>query len=124
MPNRASFLLAAMAAGILASTAVPGFAADEAAKKEVTGRDLVFDRAKGNCLACHAIPGDPKAESPGNIAPPLVMMNQRYPDSAKLRAQIWDATKANPRTAMPPFGKHKILSESEIDKVVEYIHSL
>jgi mono/diheme cytochrome c family protein len=25
---------------------------------------------------------------------------------------------------MPPFGKHQILTEQEIDQVVEYIHSL
>jgi sulfur-oxidizing protein SoxX len=51
-------------------------------------------------------------------------MKQRYPDRAKLRAQIWDATVANPRSAMPPFGKHQILTESELDKVVDYVQSL
>jgi sulfur-oxidizing protein SoxX len=64
------------------------------------------------------------AQSPGNIAPPLLAMKSRYPDKAKLRAQIWDATKINFDSAMPPFGKHGILSESEIDKVVEYIWTL
>lgn len=123
MGNKLSFLLAAGVAGILAGTAVPVVAAD-VGMQQPTGRDIVFDRKKGNCLACHAIPGDPKAVSPGNIAPPLAMMQQRYPDRAKLRAQIWDATSANPKTSMPPFGKHKILTESEIDKVVDYVHSL
>jgi sulfur-oxidizing protein SoxX len=52
------------------------------------------------------------------------MMKMRYPNKAKLRAQIWDATKANPDTVMPPFGKHRIMSEAEIDKVTEFIYSL
>jgi len=85
------------------------------------GKSIAFDRKKGNCLACHAIEGGKLA---GNIGPPLVAMKARYPDKAKLRAQIWDATKANPNTIMPPFGRHKILSESEIDKIVEFIYSL
>ena len=61
---------------------------------------------------------------PGNIAPPLVAMSLRYPDKAKLRAQIWDATVANPSTIMPPFGRHQIITEEEIDEVVEYVYTL
>ncbi len=85
------------------------------------GKALAFSRKKGNCLACHVIDD---GDSPGNIAPPLMAMKQRYPDRAKLRAQIWDATAANPDTPMPPFGKHRILSERELDLVVDYIWSL
>jgi len=85
------------------------------------GKELAFDRKKGNCLACHAA-GD--GESPGNIGPPLIAMKARFPDKAKLRAQIWDATKANPGSRMPPFGKYKIVSEEELDKIVEYIYTL
>jgi sulfur-oxidizing protein SoxX len=51
-------------------------------------------------------------------------MKARYPDKAKLRAQIWDATTVNPNTIMPPFGKHKMLSEKEIDLVTDFIYSL
>ena len=92
--------------------------------QEPAGRTVVFANAKGNCLACHAIPNDPKAVSPGNIGPPFIMMKERFPDRNKLRAQIWDSTVANPKTSMPPFGKHQILTEQEIDQVVEYIYSL
>jgi len=87
------------------------------------GKELAFDKKKGNCLACHAI-NDPKAISPGNIGTPLSNMKDRYPDRAKLRAQIWDATVANPDTLMPPFGRNKIMSEQEIDLVTDYILSL
>jgi L-cysteine S-thiosulfotransferase len=94
------------------------------AEEMADGRSLTFDRKMGNCLACHAIPGEPKAESPGNIGPPLVNMKERYSDRAKLRAQIWDATKANPDSVMPPFGRNKILTEQEIDLVTDYILGL
>ncbi len=85
------------------------------------GKKIAFDRKKGNCLACHQIEGGTLM---GNIGPPLMVMKQRYPDKAKLRAQIWDPTRNNPRTIMPPFGKHRILSEKEIDLVTEFIYSL
>jgi len=95
-----------------------------APKKEVTGKDLAFDRRKGNCLACHAMPTQPDAQSPGMYGPPLIAMSARYPDKAKLRAQIWDATKANPASSMIPYGKHGVLSEAEIDKVTDFVHGL
>lgn len=101
----------------------PGFAV-EASTDQADGRSIAFDRVKGNCLACHAIPGDPKADSPGNIGPPLVNIKKLYPDRAKLRAQIWDATAANPDSVMPPFGRNKILTEQEIDLVTDYIQGL
>lgn len=85
------------------------------------GGCLVIDKKKGNCLACHRIEG---GSLPGNIAPPLISMTQRFPDKAKLRAQVWDATVANPKTSMPPFGRHKVLTEAEIDKVVEFLLTL
>ncbi|MCD6707872.1 MAG: sulfur oxidation c-type cytochrome SoxX [Thiobacillus sp.] len=92
--------------------------------KVPSGQELAFDNRKGNCLACHSMPGDPKAVTSTNIAPPLLGMKQRFPDRAKLYAQIWDATKANPDTLMPPFGKHRILNEDEINKVVDYVYGL
>jgi sulfur-oxidizing protein SoxX len=85
------------------------------------GKAVSFDRKKGNCLACHQIEGGKLA---GNIGPPLVAMKARYPDKAKLRAQIWDATKINSNSIMPPFGRQQILSESDIDKIVEFIYTL
>ena len=98
--------------------------AAEGDDKTADGKSIAFDRKLGNCLACHAIPREPKAESPGDIGPPLVNMKERYPDRAKLRAQIWDATVTNPNTSMPPFGRNKILTEQEIDLVTDYIQGL
>jgi sulfur-oxidizing protein SoxX len=91
------------------------------AKKEMTGKDLAFDRGLGNCLACHMIAG---GELPGNIGPPLIGMAARFPDKAKLKAQIYDARVANPNTIMIPFGPMGILNDEQLDKVVEFISGL
>lgn len=85
------------------------------------GKELAFDRKKGNCLACHSITG---GQSPGNIAPALIAMQSRFPNKSELRTQIWDATIKNPESAMPPFGKHGALSEKELDLIVDYIWTL
>jgi len=116
----ASFLPAL--AGSMALIAVPDLAlAQEASSVVDQGKAVAFDRKKGNCLACHQVAG---GDLPGNIAPPLVAMKARYPDKSRLRAQIWDATKTNSNSIMPPFGRQQILSESEIDKIVEFIYTL
>ena len=85
------------------------------------GKTIAFNRKKGNCLACHQIEG---GSLPGNIGPPLLAMKARFPDKNELRAQISDARTKNVNTIMPPFGAHEILSSAEVDKVVEFIHSL
>ncbi|MHB1213413.1 MAG: sulfur oxidation c-type cytochrome SoxX [Thiobacillus sp.] len=94
------------------------------AVKEPTGKDLAFDRKKGNCLACHAMPTQTDAESPGEYGPPLIAMSARFPNKAHLRAQIWDATAFNPSSTMIPFGKHGVLTEAEIDKVTDFVYGL
>jgi len=121
MRKAPALLLAASIVGMLMTA--PVFAAEEQ-KKEPTGQELAFNNTKGNCLACHAIPGDPKAITIANIGPPLIAMKARFPDKNKLREQVWDPTKMNANSAMPPFGKHKILSEQELDKVVDYVYGL
>lgn len=101
---------------------VDRLAAAEAPEQRLAdGKRLAMARSKGNCLACHAIAD---GELPGNIGPPLVYMQQRFPDKAQLRAQVWDATARNPDTVMPPFGRHGILTDEEIELIVDYIHSL
>lgn len=109
-------------AGSLALLPTSSMAADEKAASVVDqGKAIAFNRKKGNCLACHQIEG---GSLPGNIGPPLIAMKARFPDKAKLRAQIWDSTKMNPNSIMPPFGRQQILSESDIDKIVEFVYTL
>jgi sulfur-oxidizing protein SoxX len=122
--HRVALATACAISAIMMSGSVLAQEDDDAPKKEVTGKDLAFDRKKGNCLACHAMPTQPDAESAGLYGPPLIAMSARYPDKAKLRAQIWDATVANPSSTMIPFGKHGVLSEQEIDKVTDFVYGL
>src|ERR1700734_4415 len=81
------------------------------------GQTLAFDRAKGNCLTCHDIKG---GDAPGNAAPPLADMKSRFPDRTALTAIIYDETRRNPLTVMPPFGRNLILTNEEIDSVVDF----
>lgn len=108
----------AVCAALLTANTV--LASDEAALI-VLGQAVFLEQSKGNCIACHAI-SDPQAQLAGHQGPPIFNMKLRYPDKRLLRAQVWDATRNNPLTLMPPFGKHWILSEHEIDAVVEYIY--
>ena len=87
----------------------------------VTGKSLAMDRAKGNCLACHTIED---GALPGNIGPPLIAMRARFPERAALFEQIWDATQRNPDSRMPPFGRHGVLTEEEIEMIVDYLYTL
>lgn len=113
-------LSAVMAVGGMAVVTTT-VAAEKGASAVEEGKKIAFSRKKGNCLACHMM-GD--GTSPGNIAPPLLAMQTRFADKEKLRAQIWDPAVANKETSMPPFGKHQILSEKEIDAIVEYVWTL
>ena len=112
--------MAVLVMSAFSTVSVPqAFAADEAMIEK--GKEVAEDRKKGNCFTCHQYAG---AVLPGNIGPPLVAMKARFPDKAKLRAQIWDATAANPNSSMPPFGKHGALTPEEVDAVTEWAYSL
>ncbi len=85
------------------------------------GQALAFDRGKGNCLACHQIAG---GDLTGNIGPTLDHMKNRFPDRKDLHDLIWDESKRNPQTVMPPFGTNHILTEDEINKVIDFLYGL
>lgn len=123
MRKNSKIILAAGILGLMLTTSSYAQEKKEAAKPE-TGKDLAFNKKKGNCLACHLMPGVPDAVTSATFGPPLVAMKARFPDAAVLRDKIWDASKTAPTTAMPPFGKHQILSDAEIDKIVEFIHGI
>jgi len=99
----------------------PQTASADSAELVKKGKQIAFNRKKGNCLACHMMDD---GTLPGDIGPPLVAMKARFPDKSKLRAQVNDARTNNPDTRMPPFGTYHILSQSEIDAVVEYLYTL
>jgi len=114
---------ASVITGLLAALLATGAMA-QGAKKEESGKDIAYNRSKGNCLACHGFPTLPDAEQTGNSGPPLIAMQARFPDKAVLRAKVWDATATNQASMMPPFGKHQLLTEEEIDKVIDFIYGL
>jgi sulfur-oxidizing protein SoxX len=85
------------------------------------GEKLAFDRAKGNCLSCHNIRG---GDLPGTIGPELKDIKRKYPDRNELVAILNDETRRNPLTAMPPFGRNRILTEQEIEAIVDFLQTL
>ncbi|MBR0729512.1 sulfur oxidation c-type cytochrome SoxX [Bradyrhizobium japonicum] len=85
------------------------------------GQKLAFDRGKGNCLTCHVIKG---GDLPGTIGPELKDIKSKYPDRNELVAIIFDETKRNPQTMMPPFGRNRILTEQEISAIVDFLQTL
>ena len=88
------------------------------------GKALVVSVAKGNCIACHSIPSESDIVSLANIGPPFLNLKARFPNKADLEKKIWDPTFSNPNTIMPPFGKHKILTITEIHQIIDYLYSL
>jgi sulfur-oxidizing protein SoxX len=103
---------------VLANSAA--IAQPAAAPAPLPGEALAFDRSKGNCLVCHDIKG---GDAPGNVGPPLANMKSRFPDRTVLAAIIFDETKRNPQTVMPPFGRNLILTKQEIDSIVDFLYT-
>jgi L-cysteine S-thiosulfotransferase len=110
----AVMLLLALFAGIAASPARAQSAVSE-------GQRLAFDRSKGNCLTCHEIKG---GDLPGTIGPALKGIKSKYPDRNELVAILTDETTRNPLTVMPPFGRNRILTEQEINAIVDFLQTL
>jgi sulfur-oxidizing protein SoxX len=90
----------------------------------IDGRALFLDANKGNCVSCHRVPDNSPTAGPSRPGPDLAGIKGRYPDRAPLRAAVWDLSEKLPHTVMPPYGKHRILTETEIDAVVRFLESL
>ncbi len=101
---------------LLASTA--GAASDT---RVAEGKSLATERSKGNCLACHMIED---GELPGNLGPPLLAMKVRFPSRSTLKEQICNATIRNRDSRMPPFCQHGILTEDEVELIIDYLYTL
>lgn len=85
------------------------------------GEAIAFDRSKGNCLACHAMPG---GDVPSNVGPELKGVKARFPDRADLAAILMNEEARNPQTVMPSFGRNLILSPAEIEQLIDYLYTL
>ena len=85
----------------------------------------------GNCVACHAVPG--QRDLPSTFGPSFDKIGSRH-DAAALRQWVFDARKIKPDTMMPPFGTtagtntsvvaQSILSEEQIAHVVAALLTL
>jgi len=85
------------------------------------GQDLALDRAKGNCLACHTIKG---GDAPSSVGRELAGIKRRFPNRADLVEILMDEPKRNLVAPMPPFGRNRILTRSEIEKIIDFLYTL
>lgn len=113
--RKSHFVLATIVGGFL------GVGMVVARAQPLNGQDLAFDRGKGNCLTCHEIKG---GDAPGNLGPPLTDMKARFSERKELLAIIDDETKRNPLTVMPPFKRNHILTDKEIEAIVDFLYTL
>lgn len=100
------------------------------------GRAVISSPAKGDCLACHAVPALGQNAPPGNLGPSLSAVATRYTE-AQLRQLIVDPKVLFPSTVMPAYhtapqfarvpeslkGK-TILTAAEVEDVVAYLKTL
>ena len=119
-PSAKPALIPALALALLVVAAASGSSA-RAQSAAAEGQRLAFDRGKGNCLSCHAIEG---GDLPGTIGPALKDIKSKYPDRNDLVAILTDETRRNPQTAMPPFGRNRILTDREINAIVDFLQTL
>ena len=98
------------------------------------GKAIAAAGGEASCVLCHAIPG---ARGPaGNMGPSLAGVARRL-SAAQLKARIVDASRVNPQTAMPPYGRTQglyqvaaryrgkpLLSDEQIDDVVAFLLTL
>lgn len=108
-------------AGLAALCAVASLCAHAQAP---TGGELFARADKGHCDACHQVPEGAGPATRSDLGPRLEGARMRALGAAALRAELADATRANPDTVMPPYGRHRILDGSEIDRIVEYLLAL
>lgn len=123
LPDRAAAQKASPAQPALAQPApAQGGAAQGGVQSSAElGQKIAFDRAKGNCLACHTMKG---SDVPSDVGPKLDDMKERFPDRKRLYDVIYDEMKNNPQTVMPIFGKNQILSPAEINHVIDFLYTL
>ena len=98
------------------------------------GRAVVLARGDANCLLCHAVPG---ADRPaGDLGPSLAGVGLRL-SRDEIFWRIVDASRFNPDTVMPPYGRIEglhavapeyrgkpLLSTSEMEDAAAFLATL
>ena len=95
------------------------------------GFRIITTGTLGNCVACHALPG--QRDVPSTFGPSFDKIGTRH-DATSLRQWVTDARQVKPGTLMPPFGTtlgtnasvraQAILSEDQINLVVAALQTL
>ena len=95
------------------------------------GFRIITTGTLGNCVACHALPG--QRDVPSTFGPSFDKVGGRL-NAAALRLWITDARQMKPDTLMPPFGTTQgtnnsvraqaMLSEEQIEHVVAALQTL
>lgn len=95
------------------------------------GFRIITTGTLGNCIACHALPG--QRDVPSTFGPSFDKVGARH-DAASLRQWITDARQIKPDTLMPPFGTtqgtttsvraQSILTDDQINLVVAALQTL
>jgi sulfur-oxidizing protein SoxX len=132
MKSLATLLLSFFALAVIFSFQPVSPSAAELVKYKIVGKSIpksltgkpgdaqkgvltAINRRKGNCLACHTIPGVNQPDQ-GNIGPPLEGVAKRYKEG-ELRLRLVYPKKLNPDTIMPSFytntGLHRVLKKWE-----------
>lgn len=118
-------LALAVAAWMLAVPATVTHASTPNPDAVQAGWRIMQDVGSGNCVGCHALPGQPGLTS--TFAPSLAGIGARM-GAADLRQWVLDARRIRPDTLMPSFGTleglnrvnpdRPILTERQIEQVV------
>jgi L-cysteine S-thiosulfotransferase len=99
------------------------------------GRDIVFNRDRGNCAVCHVMPA-PDERSHGDVGPSLKGVAGRLSEG-QMRLRLVDGRRFNPNSIMPSYyrldglqrvakvyaGK-PVLSAEEIEDALAYLMTL
>jgi sulfur-oxidizing protein SoxX len=91
--------------------------------REDPGHQQALDKIRGNCADCHQFPNDPRVETRATVGPPLSGIAARFTSRVALANLVKDPMAVNPDTIMPPYGRHRILTEREIDAIVDYLYT-
>ena len=98
------------------------------------GKAIATAGGEASCILCHAVPGAQRRA--GDMGPSLAGIGRRL-SAEQLKARIVDASRVNPDTAMPPYGRTQglyqvasayrgkpLLSDGQIDDVVAFLLTL
>ena len=93
-------------------------------ERPLTAVELFVQRDKGYCISCHQLPAGVGPASTSDLGPKLEGARMRALGKSAIRAAIVDPNATNADTVMPPYGRHRILDEQEIDRLVEFLNGL